>query len=162
MTTTFMKGDLFKDGGDEHRAHAFAFGADVSGSMAQGIAVAFAKRWPAFAEAYRAANLQVGDVFAWSPDGNVFVYALGLSSGDKKPKVSVLIRALDALVERATADGVHRIAMPKVGGGKNGIDPLRVKAVLTEAGSRTTISLIVFEQFVRAKPAASADDAPEK
>ena len=157
-----MKGDLFKDGGDEHRAHAFAFGADVSGSMAQGIAVAFAKRWPAFAEAYRAANLQVGDVFAWSPDGNVFVYALGLSSGDKKPKVSVLIRALDALVERATADGVHRIAMPKVGGGKNGIDPLRVKAVLTEAGSRTTISLIVFEQFVRAKPAASADDAPEK
>ncbi len=157
-----MKGDLFKDGGDEHRAHAFAFGADVSGSMAQGIAVAFAKRWPAFAEAYRAANLQVGDVFAWSPDGNVFVYALGLSSGDKKPKVSVLIRALDALVERATADGVHRIAMPKVGGGKNGIDPLRVKAVLTEAGSRTTISLIVFEQFVRAKPAASADDAPEE
>ena len=159
MTTTFMKGDLFQDGADEKRAHAFAFAADVSVSMGQGIAVAFAKRWPAFAEAFRAANLQAGDVFAWTPDKNVWIYALGLSSGDKKPKVSVLIRALDAMVERATADGVHRIAMPKVGGGKGGIDPLRVKAVLTEAGSRTTISLVVFEQFVRAKPAADKPEA---
>lgn len=152
MTTTFMKGDLFDDGKDAGRAHAFAFGADVTGSMDRGIAVAFAKRWPAFAEAFRAAKLQIGDVFAWTPGEDVWVYALGLSSGDKKPKVSALIRALDAMVARATADGVNRIALPRLGAAKDGMDPLRVKKVLTELGEKTPISLVVFEQFVRAKP----------
>ena len=58
---------------------------------------------------------------------------------------------LDAMLARATADGVHRIAMPSVGAGKGGIDPVRVKRVLSEAGGKTPISLVVFEQFVRRK-----------
>lgn len=152
MTTTFMKGDLFEDGADDGgRAHGFAFGADASGSLGQGIAVAFAKRWPAFAEAFRAAKHEIGDVFTFDAGEGVFVYALVLGRGEQKPKVSALTRALDAMLAKATADGVHRIAMPSVGAGKGGIDPVRVKRVLSEAGGKTPISLVVFEQFVRRK-----------
>ena len=64
-----VKGDLFEDAKDLPPPHAFAFAADCSGAMNKGIAVAFKKRWPAFAEAYRAhtegGKMQPGDVFMW-------------------------------------------------------------------------------------------------
>lgn len=158
MPTTFVKGDLFEDSANTPAPRAFAFAADCSGAMERGLAVAFKKRWPALAEAYRAradnGKMQLGDVFAWR-DGDVVVYALGVEQGDKKPKVSTLVRALDAMVAQATSDGVSRIALPRVGAGKGGIDPVRVKRVLSEVGDRTPVSLVVFEQFVRSAPSPS-------
>jgi O-acetyl-ADP-ribose deacetylase (regulator of RNase III) len=156
MPTTFVKGDLFEDAKDL-KPRAFAFAADCSGSMDKGIAVAFKKRWPALADAYaaRAENgkMQLGDVFMWR-DGDVIVYALGLQQGEKKPKVSTLTRALEAMLGRALPDGATRIALPRIGAGKGGIDRLRVKRVLTETGDKSAVSLVVFEQFVRsAEPA---------
>lgn len=154
MPTTFVKGDLFEDSRGEPAPRAFAFGADCSGAMDKGIAVAFKKRWPALATevAARAAEdkLQLGDVFTWR-DGDDVVYALGLHFGDKKPKVSTLTRAVGAMLARAEADGVTRIALPRLGAGKDGIDPKRVKTVLTDAGDKSPVALVVFEQFVRAK-----------
>lgn len=145
MPTTFVKGDLFQD-------RVLAFSADISGAMDRGIAVAFRKRWPALGDALAAQKLQLGDVFAWR-DGDVVVYALGIQSGDRKPKVSIVARALDAMLARAAEDGIGRIALPRIGAGKGGIDRVRVKRVLTEAGDKTPIELVVYEQFVRA-PAA--------
>jgi hypothetical protein len=79
----------------------------------------------------------------------------GLSYGDddgrRISKVSTLALALETMLGRATADGVERIALPRIGAGKGGIDRVRVKKVLTEAGKKTPISLVVFEQFVRTK-----------
>lgn len=159
MPTTFVKGDLFEDAKTVPPPRALAFPADCSGSMETGIAVAFKKRWPALAEAYqaRAANgkMQLGDVFAWR-EGDDVVYVLGIQSGDKKPKVSTLTRALEAMVARATKDGVSRIAMPRIGAGKGGIDRVRVKRVLTEIGDKTPVALVVFEQFVRSSPSAAS------
>jgi O-acetyl-ADP-ribose deacetylase (regulator of RNase III) len=156
MTTTFVKGDVFEDSKEAPSPRAFAFAGDCSGEMNNGIAVAFKKRWPALAEAYRehAANgkMQLGEVFAWrakDDTGEVAVYALGIQQGSKKPKVSTLVRALDAMVSRAAGDGVTRVALPLVGAGKDGIDRVRVKRVLTEAGEKTPIDLVVFEQFIR-------------
>jgi O-acetyl-ADP-ribose deacetylase (regulator of RNase III) len=158
MPTTFVKGDLFEDGKDAPGVHAFAFAADRTGTMDRGIAVAFKKRWPALAEAYRsraeAGPIEPGDVFVWrdpAADKGAVVYALCIEQGDKKPKVSTLARALDTMLARAQADGVDRIALPRIGAGKGGIDRLRVKRVLTEVGDKTPIALVVFEQFVRAK-----------
>ena len=161
MPTTFVKGDLFEDSKDAAPPRAFAFTADCSGAMDKGIAVAFKKRWPALAEAYRAraegGKMQLGDVFAWR-DGEgesaVVVYALGIQQGEKKPKVSTLARALDAMARRAPEDQVTRIALPRIGAGKGGIDRLRVKRVLVEAGDKTAVDLVVFEQFVRSAAAA--------
>ncbi len=154
MPTIFVKGDLFEDAKDSKPPRAFAFAADCSGTMQKGIAVAFKKRWPAFEQAYKAradgGKMQLGDVFAWRA-GDELVYALGIQRGETKPKVSTLARAIEAMVARATTDGVERIALPRIGAGKGGIDRVRVKKVLTEAGEKTAISLVVFEQFVRTK-----------
>jgi O-acetyl-ADP-ribose deacetylase (regulator of RNase III) len=152
MPTTFVKGDLFEDAKDVPAPKAFAFAADCSGSMEKGIAVAFKKRWPAFAEAYAAratgGKMQLGDVFSWR-EGDVVVYALGILQGEKKAKVSTLARAIDSMLAQAASDGVARIALPRIGAGKGGIDRLRVKRVLTEAGEKSAIALVVFEQFIR-------------
>ncbi|MBX3208592.1 MAG: macro domain-containing protein [Labilithrix sp.] len=162
MPTTFVKGDLFEDAKMVPPPRAFAFAADCSGAMDRGIAVAFKKRWPALADAYRAraegGKMQLGDVFMWRDgDGEHVVYALGMQRGEKKPKVSTLARALETMVARASDDGVSRIALPRIGAGKGGIDRVRVKRVLTEAGERSPVSLVVFEQFIRSsEPSPSA------
>jgi O-acetyl-ADP-ribose deacetylase (regulator of RNase III) len=166
MPTTFVKGDLFEDAKDVPAPKAFAFAADCSGSMDKGIAVAFKKRWPALAEAYAAraagGKMQQGDVFRWAEpsagQADVVVYALGIQQGEKKAKVSTLARAVDAMLVQAANEGVKRIALPRIGAGKGGIDRLRVKRVLTEAGEKSAVSLVVFEQFVRKAP--DAPDAP--
>ena len=155
MPATFVKGDLFEDAKDAPPPRAFAFAADTSGAMDKGIAVAFKKRWPALADAYRAraegGKMQLGEVFQWR-DGDVVVYALAIQQGEKKAKVSTLARAVDVMLVRAAADGVSRIAMPRIGAGKGGIDRLRVKRVLTEAGDKSAVTLVVFEQFIRSAP----------
>lgn len=161
MPTTFVKGDLFQDAETARPPRALAFAADCSGSMEKGIAVAFAKRWPALAEAYReraaGGKMQLGDVFAWR-HGDEIVYVLGIQRGEKKPKVSTLARAVEAMVAHAIKDGVSRVALPRLGAGKGGIDRVRVKRVLTEIGGATPVALVVFEQFVRAAPTATSAD----
>lgn len=152
MPIELVKGDLFED-----KARAFAFPADASGSMDAGISVAFKKRWPALAEAFAArcagGKLEVGDLFVWRGDGAV-VYALALQRDGKKAKVSWLERALAALVAQAAKDGVARVALPRIGGAKVGLDPARVKRVLGEIGGTSGVELVVYEQFVRQKPDA--------
>lgn len=147
MPTEFLKGDLFEDPASVG-PRALAFAADCSGAMDRGVAVAFAKRWPALAEAYRqhaaGGKMQPGDVFAWQ-DEDVRVYALGLLQGEKKPKVSALTRALEAMLARASADGVARVALPRIAA----LDPSRVKRVLTDVGERSVVTLAMYEQFVR-------------
>jgi O-acetyl-ADP-ribose deacetylase (regulator of RNase III) len=150
MPTELVKGDLFEDAGK-----AFAFGAECDGTMNSGVAAAFKKRWPALAAAFAAAKLEPGDVFAWS-EGGVTVYALGLAREGKKPKVSTLERALRAMVDRATKDGVARVALPRLGGGKSGLDWARVKRILEELGGTTTLTLVCYEQFIRQKPDATS------
>ncbi|HVH44294.1 MAG TPA: macro domain-containing protein [Labilithrix sp.] len=164
MPTTFVKGDLFEDSKGAPPPRAFAFAADCSGSMDRGIAVAFKKRFgPALADAYRAraagGKMQLGDVFMWKGNdgkGDVVVYALGTQQGDKKPKVSIVARALEGMVARALGDGVTRIALPRIGAGKGGADRLRVKRVLTEIGDKSAVTLVVFEQFIRAAAETTA------
>src|SRR5882672_10229960 len=108
--------------------------------MSAGIAVAVRQRWPEFADAYRAHcadnKFQLGDVFTWRPggEGDLVIYALGLQSGGAKPKISTLERATRAMIERAPADGVQAVLFPRIGAGKNGLDWLRVKRILTEIG----------------------------
>jgi O-acetyl-ADP-ribose deacetylase (regulator of RNase III) len=159
MPTVLVKGDIFDDEGVP-APRAYAFGAETSGAMDRGVAIAFGKRWPALAAAFAArcagGKMQLGDVFAWRGEddkGAVVVYALGIQRAGAKPKVSTLERALRAMLARAPEDGVSRIALPRVGAGKGGLDWSRVKRVLAELGESSAVSLVVFEQFVRGAPA---------
>lgn len=162
MPTLFLKGDLFNTEG----LRALAVAAPLDGSMSQGVASAFAKRWPALAEAYRVhcteTKPQVGDVFTWQGDGHT-VFVLGTQSrGDSKPKIPGLTRALRRMVELATQAGVERVGVPRLTTAAHGIDWRRVRRVFEEVSDGQPLLVEVFEQFVRQRAegeSSAADDA---
>jgi len=153
VPTIFTKGDLLNTDG----VRAYALGCNCAGTMDAGLAVAFKKRWPALLAAYaqRCAErkIKLGDVFAWS-EGKDTVYCLAIQeNAAKKASMPALEQSLNAMIELATKAKIEQIALPRLGAGTAALDPLRVKRVLTEIGAGTGVSLLVFEQFVRAKTA---------
>ena len=152
MPATFLKGDIFESEG----LKAFAHGCTCSGTMDSGVAAAFKKRWPRMFEEYalRCADgrFRLGDVYVWN-EGDQVVYNLAIQEHWKtRPKLAALVKALDRTVELASHAGIARLGLPRLGAGVGGLDWPRVRKVLVEAGAKTDIELVVFEQFVRAKP----------
>jgi O-acetyl-ADP-ribose deacetylase (regulator of RNase III) len=150
MPTTFVKGDLFNTDG----IRAYAHGCNCDGAMDSGVAVAFKKRWPRMFEEYAArcadGRLRLGEVFVWN-EGDAVVYNLAVQQHAKeKARLPALMRALRKTVELAALAGVERIGLPRIGAGPGGLDWPRVKRVLADIGGETTVTLVVFEQFVRA------------
>jgi O-acetyl-ADP-ribose deacetylase (regulator of RNase III) len=151
MPATFAKGDLFSTDG----LHAYALGSNARGTMDRGVAVAFKKRWPKLATELgtRAASggLALGDVVAFS-EGDQTVYVLILQENEaQKAKLASLTRAANKLVELAAQSGIAQVGLFHPGTGKAGLDWPRVKRILQEIGDQTEVTLVVFEQFVRAK-----------
>lgn len=151
MPATFAKGDLFSTDG----LGAYALASNARGTMDKGVAVAFKKRWPKLATELgtRAANksLALGDVVAFA-EGDKTVYALILQEDEaKKAKLASLTKAANKLVELAAQSGIAQVGLFHPGTGKAGLDWARVKRILQEIGDRTEVTLVVFEQFVRAK-----------
>jgi O-acetyl-ADP-ribose deacetylase (regulator of RNase III) len=153
MPATFAKGDLFGTEG----LHAYALGSNARGTMDRGVAVVFKKRWPNVATelSTRAAKggLALGDVVAFS-EGEKTIYALILQEDEaKKAKLASLTKAVNRLVELAAQRGITQVGLFHPGTGKAGLEWPRVKRILQEIGERTEVTLVVFEQFVRAKAA---------
>jgi O-acetyl-ADP-ribose deacetylase (regulator of RNase III) len=150
MPAEFVKGDIFASG-----LHAFAQGCNCAGAMDAGVAVAFKKRFPAMVEEYQArcadGRFRLGDVFLWS-DGENTVFNLGIQEHwKKKATLAALTRALKKTVELATSGGIDKIGVPRIGTGLGGLEWPRVKSVLTDVGKETSVTFVVFEQFIRAK-----------
>jgi O-acetyl-ADP-ribose deacetylase (regulator of RNase III) len=157
MPTSLVKGDLFNTEG----IRAYAHGCDCAGGMSAGVAVAFKKRWPRMFEEYVArcadGRFKLGDVFVWS-EGDEVVYNLAIQEHWKKrAKMPALARALRKAVELAQVAGVERLGLPRIGAGLGGLEWPRVKKVLAEVGAETTVTLVVFEQFIRAAPTAPTE-----
>jgi O-acetyl-ADP-ribose deacetylase (regulator of RNase III) len=151
MPTTFVKGDLFHTDG----VRAYAHGVNCVGAMDAGVAVAFKKRWPRMFDDYAARcadhRFHLGDVLVWS-EGDEVVYNLAIQEHWKtKAKLAALAKAMRHAVELAALAGVERIGVPRLGAGLGGLDWPRVKKTLNEIGAETKVSLIVFEQFIRAE-----------
>jgi hypothetical protein len=164
MPTTFVKGDFLEETPLVDGTRAFAFGADVSGRMDAGIAVAMKRRWPALEQWWseKCANGRThpGDVQAWK-SGTDVVYALGIQRQGKRSKVSWLERAARGMLAHAAKESVARISVPRLWGGETGLQGDRAKRVLEEVGQPSAVALVVFEQFIRAKPSeAPVDVAP--
>jgi O-acetyl-ADP-ribose deacetylase (regulator of RNase III) len=151
MPATFTKGDLFSTEG----LHTYALGSNARGTMDRGVAVAFKKRWPNLATELSArakAGLALGEVVAFS-EGESTVYALILQEDEaKKAKLASLSKAVNKLVELAAQSGIGQVGLLRPGTGNAGLEWQRVKRILQEIGQRTGVTLVVFEQFVRAKP----------
>jgi O-acetyl-ADP-ribose deacetylase (regulator of RNase III) len=151
MPTTFLKGDLFQTPG----LRAYAHGCNCAGAMDAGVAVAFKKRWPRMFEEYKLRcadrRFHLGDVFVWN-EGDEVVYNLAIQAHWKeKSKLPALARALRKMVQLAEHAGVERVGLPRIGAGLGGLDWTRVKSVLAEVGNETKVTLLVFEQFIRAE-----------
>ncbi len=154
MPTIFTKGDLLHTEG----LRAFAHGSNVAGAMDTGVSHALKTRWPAMAEDYQRrcaeGHVHTGDAVAWS-DGADTVFTLALQEhASKKAKLSAVVHAVAKMIERASALGIDRIGVPRLGAGAAGLEWKRVKDVLVEAGAATDVTLVVFEQFVRDKTKA--------
>ena len=153
MPVLFSKGDLFATEG----LTAFAHGCNCAGAMGAGIAIEFKRRWPRMFEEYAArcadGRFGLGDVFTWTDDKGVTIYNLGTQAHwRKKSQIPALAKALRKMVELAAAAGIERVGLPRIGAGLGGLDWMRVKRVLAEVGAETPVTLVVFEQFIRAKP----------
>jgi O-acetyl-ADP-ribose deacetylase (regulator of RNase III) len=160
MPTTLVKGDIFHTPG----LRAYAHGCNCAGAMDAGVAVAFKKRWPRMFEEYAArcadGRFHLGDVFVWS-EGDEVVYNLAIQEHwKKKAKMAALARALRKAVALAQVAGVERIGLPRLGSGLGGLDWPRVKSTLAEIGGETPVTLIVFEQFIRAEEDRVKPGAP--
>ncbi len=150
---SLVKGDLFHTEG----IRAYAHGCNCAGAMDAGVAVAFKKRWPRMFDEYAArcadGRFHLGDVFVWN-EGSAVVYNLATQEHWKtKAKLAALSRALRKAVSLAELAGVERLGLPRIGAGLGGLEWPRVKSVLTTIGAETKVTLVVFEQFVRAEPA---------
>jgi O-acetyl-ADP-ribose deacetylase (regulator of RNase III) len=153
MPVVFTKGDIFASEGLTSYAH----GCNCAGAMGAGIAIEFKRRWPVMFDEYAArcadGRFGLGDVFVWS-DGATTIYNLGTQAHwKKKAQLPALAKSLRKMVELATHAGIARIGLPRIGAGLGGLDWTRVKRVMSEVGAETKVTLTVFEQFVRTKPA---------
>jgi O-acetyl-ADP-ribose deacetylase (regulator of RNase III) len=149
MPAIFEKGDLFHTDG----LRTYAHGCDCAGQMDKGIAVAFKKKWPLMYEEYRArcqdGRFRLGDVFVWS-EGDEVVYNLAIQEqSTQKAKVTALTKSLKTTAELAQKAGIERVALPRIGAGQGGLDWPRVKKILLEVGRETSVTFVVFEQFIR-------------
>jgi O-acetyl-ADP-ribose deacetylase (regulator of RNase III) len=117
----------------------------------------WAKPHAALFEAYRArcaeGRFRLGDVLAWN-EGDELIYSLGIQEhSTKKAKVAALTQSLKTMTELALVAGIDRVGLPRIGAGPAGLDWPRVKKILNEIGQETSVTLVVFEQFIREKPA---------
>jgi O-acetyl-ADP-ribose deacetylase (regulator of RNase III) len=157
MPTKFEKGDIFHTEG----LRAYAHGCNCAGSMDAGVAVAFKKRWPRMFDAYQAhcasRKFHLGDVFTFS-EGDEVVYCLAIQESEtKKANLPALTKSLKTMAELAKEAGIERVGLPRIGTGHAGLDWPRVKKTLSEAGKEMSVTLVVFEQFVRRPGGIDAD-----
>lgn len=134
MAIEYRTGDLFA----AEDADALAHGCNCAGAMGRGIAVEFKRRWPAMFEEYRQrchdGRLPLGGVFPWAAPEGLTVYNLGTQAHWRSGAVlSAIESSVTAMADHASANGIRRIAMPRIGAGLGGLDWAEVEAVVAEA-----------------------------
>jgi O-acetyl-ADP-ribose deacetylase (regulator of RNase III) len=152
MPAVCTKGDIFAAEG----LRAYAHGCNCAGSMGAGIAIEFKRRWPRMYDEYvaRCADRRfgLGDVFVWS-EGEHTIFNLGTQEHwRKKAQIPALTKSLTKMLDFAVNAGIERVGLPRIGAGLGGLDWTRVKKVITEAAVEPKVTMVVFEQFVRAAP----------
>ncbi|MEV6671801.1 macro domain-containing protein [Streptomyces sp. NPDC051162] len=139
-------GDLFTTEG----ADALAHGCNCAGAMGRGIAVEFKRRWPRmygeYRELCRAGGLSPGQVFPWRTDDGLWIYNLGTQSHWRaRAEISAVVSSVDRMLNHADAQGVRRIAMPRIAAGLGGLEWAEVEAALEPIVSAHGITVVVYE-----------------
>jgi O-acetyl-ADP-ribose deacetylase (regulator of RNase III) len=155
MPIQFVSGDLFRN---EHGARAFAHGCNCQGSMGAGIAKTFRAQYPEMYEEYRRRckadprEFNLGDCWLWKADDHPWVFNLGTQEGYWRARASyeAIEEALGKLRTQADAEGIARIAIPRIGVGYGGLSWKKVRAIIERVFAEWSGQLIVYEEFVPA------------
>ncbi len=153
MPITFVSGDLFDNA---HDAQAFAHGCNCQGSMGAGIAKTFRTRYPEMYDEYRKRckaeprQFNLGDCWLWKADNQPWVFNLGTQEGYWRARASyeAIEKALRSMKAQADAEGVTRIAMPRIGVGYGGLSWKKVRGIVEAVFGDWDGTLVVYEEFV--------------
>lgn len=153
MPTRYVAGDLFAN---TCQAQALAHGCNCQGSMGAGIAVGFRERYPAMYEEYRRRckatprQFNPGDVFLWKAAEQPWVFNLATQEDYWRSRATydAIERALGSMRAQANAEGIERIAMPRIGAGYGGLSWAKVRAVIERVFADWTGTLYVYETFI--------------
>jgi O-acetyl-ADP-ribose deacetylase (regulator of RNase III) len=138
-------GDLFALG-----LPALAHGCNCAGSMRGGIAVEFARRWPAMHIEYRercaSGRFRLGDVFTWATD-DVVVYNLATQQrGGADARLDAIETSIGAALRDAADRGVAALGVPRIGSGIGGLDRREVESVLAAAALESPVDVHLVTQ----------------
>jgi O-acetyl-ADP-ribose deacetylase (regulator of RNase III) len=155
MPIAFISGDLFHN---DFEIEALAHGCNCQGSMGAGIATQFRDRYPAMYTEYRRRckaeprEFNLGDVFLWKDEEQPWVFNLGTQEGVWRARASyeAIETALTGMRELADAEGLTRLAMPRIGAGYGGLSWRKVRAIIERVFADWSGTLYVFEEFVPA------------
>ncbi|KFB53624.1 AGAP002604-PA-like protein [Anopheles sinensis] len=135
-----IEGDLFSAPKDHSLAHCVA--ADLK--MGAGIAVKFKQLYGKVNE-LQSQNVGVGGV-AVLQDGQRYVYYLiTKKTYNLKPTYDDLTKSLQAMKDHMAANGVGKLAMPRIGCGIDGLEWTKVKAILESVfGDSGSYEIVVY------------------
>jgi O-acetyl-ADP-ribose deacetylase (regulator of RNase III) len=155
MPIDYVSGDLFANA---HSAQALAHGCNCKGSMGAGIATGFRERYPAMFAEYCARckakprRFNPGDVWLWKADDQPWVFNLGTQESYWRDRATyeAVETALTNMRQQADAEGITRIAMPRIGAGLGGLSWKKVKAIIDRLFADWPGTLIVYEEYAPA------------
>lgn len=135
-----VNGDLFTAPKEYSLAHCV--GADLS--MGAGIAIRFRNSFGRIVQ-LRAQEPKVGGL-AVLTDGKRFVYYLVTKRfSNQKPKYADLLRSLLALRKHMKANGVKRLAIPRIGCGLDRLEWTQVYDLLYRVFNADNVEILLYE-----------------
>ncbi len=166
MPIHYVAGDLFANA---YHAEAFAHGCNCKGSMGAGIAVWFRERYPAMYEEYRQRctatprQFNPGDVLFWRAEGKPAVFNLATQEDYWRARATYewVEEALTNMRAQADAEGIHRIAMPRIGTGYGGLSWKKLRLIVEKVFADWPGTLYVYEEYVPVATPSNSDEVQE-
>jgi O-acetyl-ADP-ribose deacetylase (regulator of RNase III) len=158
MPIQYVAGDLFAN---EHQAQALAHGCNCKGSMGAGIAVGFKTRYPEmYAEYQRCCKavpreFNLGDAFLWRAQGQPWVFNLATQEDYWRSRATyaAVEQGLTHMRAQAESEGIHAIAMPRIGTGYGGLSWKKLRVIVERVFADWPGMLYVYEEYI---PTATA------
>jgi O-acetyl-ADP-ribose deacetylase (regulator of RNase III) len=133
--------------------------------MGAGIATGFRERYPEMYEQYRARCkaeprlFNLGDAWLWKEDGKPSVFNLGTQECYWRARASyeAIEQALTSMRGQADAEGIVRVAVPRIGVGYGGLSWKKVRGIVERVFADGAGTLIVYEEYVPEETARQSD-----
>ena len=153
MTIHYVSGDIFAN---RYNAEALAHGCNCKGAMGTGVAKGFREHYPDMYQEYRLRckaeprEFNLGDSFLWKSDDKARVFNLGTQEHYWRCRASygAIERALVTMKQQADEEGIHSIAMPRIGAGYGGLSWKKVRPIIERVFNDWSGTLYVYEAFV--------------